>query len=407
MMLLYSLLLLIQGGDDFGRSSSLSLHVTSLESWTIEKANLADMVSDEKNGISLINFSKRNQSLRLELREGDNQGFGSPILITHSQNLLMNSIDTPEYVLGNDGSALVMWPERNSHGCGIKFLFRREAGAAFTEPRWIRESTEDMQHSFLSGVALNEGGFFITWIQSNKVLIPGGEASEASLVGILLDSEGQLQKQFVLDPLVCDCCSIDSAIFDSGNVVVCYRNRDENEVRDTFYVRGNPLTPESFGEPQSIRVEQWKTDFCPMNGPAIGSLGRFTTFAFFTNKPWETERLQVSLSVGGGKKFMLAKIISAIGTLGRPVVAYLNKDISVVSWLQSIEDECWWVARAVPHKGQPGPRVRIAKVHSNINANKLNLVKSESGVIASYQAGEDINFSLIELKQGGVDAAER
>ena len=116
--------------------------------------------------------------------------------------------------------------------------------------------------------------------------------------------------------------------------------------------------------------------------------------------------MQISQSNGGGKKFGLVTILSAKDTIGRADIAYLPEGIPVAAWLHTIEDEVWWVARAVPRKGMAGPREKISKSSSARNSGFISLASTATGVIACYNDGDDIGFSSIEFKQAAADVVD-
>jgi len=112
------------------------------------------------------------------------------------------------------------------------------------------------------------------------------------------------------------------------------------------------------------------------------------------------------MSKGGGKKFGLPTMVSAKGTIGRADIAYLPAGIAAVAWLHKIDDEVWWVAKAVPRKGMPGPRMKIAKVKGTRTDGFISLVAGDDGVIACYTDGGKLSFSSIKFEQTAADAVD-
>jgi hypothetical protein len=349
-------------------------------------------------------FITKNDITRLEQRRVINGTFTSPTLISASEDLMVNWADRPRFALGHDDSSLVTWLESNGHGYGIKYMFSRESGAAYTEAKWLHQDQKGSEHGFVSLVPLKLGGFFAVWLQGGA--FGADNAYQTSLMGLVINADGVLGDEFVLDDKVCDCCDTDAEIFDSGNVVVTFRDRSDDEERDIYYVRGNPLDPDSFSGAKPISLDEWKPNGCPVNGPAIASLGRHTAALTYCNKQWSTPRLQIAQSNGGGKKFGLVTILSAKDTIGRADIAYLPEGIPVAAWLHTIEDEVWWVARAVPRKGMAGPREKISKSSIARNSGFISLASTATGVIACYNDGDDLGFSSIEFKQAAADVVD-
>jgi hypothetical protein len=348
-------------------------------------------------------FAIKDNIARLEQRRLIDGKFTAPTLISASENLMVNWADTPRFAVGKDGSSIITWLESNGHGYGIKYMFSRESGAAYTDAKWLHQDQRGAEHGFVSLVALSDGGFFAAWLQGGDFGVDG--VYQTSLIGLVINADGSLREEFVLDDKVCDCCDTDAEIFSSGNVVVTFRDRNDDEERDIYYVRGNPLEPKSFSAAKSLALDNWKPDGCPVNGPAIASFGRHTSALTYSDKKWSTPRLQIAQSKGGGKKFGIASILSAKDTIGRADIAYLPEGIPVAAWLHTIEDEVWWVAKAVPRKGMPGPRKKISKSSIARNSGFISLASTADGVIACYNQGDSLRFSSIKFKQVATDAA--
>ncbi len=360
-----------------------------------------------KNGqvLHLLYFRSSDDVERLEMRRIVNGEVSPPMLVSASPSLMVNWADRPQFVAGRDGSSVITWLESTKAGYGIKYKFAREDGAAYTEARWLHTDMLGAEHGFVSLVPLAEGGFFAVWLQGG--VWEEGQQYSTSLVGVVINAAGEAQSEFVLDPLVCDCCDTDAEIFASGNVVVTYRDRAEDEIRDIYYVRGNPLQPESFTAPVAVAADGWKPEGCPVNGPAIANSGRYTAILSFCDKRWSVPRLQISQSKGGGKKFGLPSLVSAKDTLGRANIAYSPEGIPVVAWLQQIGEEVWWVAKAVSAKGQTGWRSKISLASTARASGFIELLAVDDGVIATYNNSKGgVGFSRIKLKQASADKAE-
>ncbi|MFT7516713.1 MAG: hypothetical protein ACI84O_000498 [Myxococcota bacterium] len=402
-LLLISALSFLQVDDDAADSiRNPNVTVESLPQLAIADAMYPGMQRDQSGVLHLWYFREADGVKRLEMRRLLDAEFTAPVLVSASDKMMVNWADTPRFASGKDGSGIITWLESNGHGYGVKFAFSREAGAAFTEPRWLHQDQVGAEHGFVSIVALGDGGFFGVWLQGGNFGSNG--EYQTSLMGVVINADGSLaDKEIVLDALVCDCCDTDSAIFASGNVVVTYRDRNSEEHRDTYYVRGNPLQPDSFTAAMPVGAGGWKITTCPVNGPALDNSSRHAALAFFTDKEWTAPRLQIAQSKSSGKTFGLPLIVSAFGTLGRADVAYLPEGLASVAWLQEIDDEVWWVAKAIPRKGMAGPLSKIAQVSGARSAGFISLAAGEDGVIAAYTDKGKLSFSSIKLKQAAVD----
>ena len=307
--------------------------IVELPELTIEGAKYPTIV--QAGDVLYVNyFIEKNKITRLEQRRLINGAFTSPTLISANKNLMVNWADRPRFALGHDGSSLVTWLESNGHGYGVKYMFSRESGAAYTEAKWLHQDQEGSEHGFVSLVPLKLGGFFAVWLQGGA--FGADSAYQTSLMGLVISADGVPGDEFVLDDKVCDCCDTDAEIFDSGNVVVTFRDRSDDEDRDIYYVRGNPLEPDSFSGAKPISLDEWKPNGCPVNGPAVSARDDQVAVAWFTAKE-DTPTVQLALSSDSGDSFSEPIVVASPETNGRVGAAILNAGAVAVSWIDITE----------------------------------------------------------------------
>ena len=317
-------------------------------------------------------------------------------VLAQGKRWFVNWADFPQYQEDNDGGGVLSWlaHAEQGHGYGVMFRKRREAGAAWSMPQVLHEDREAVEHGFVSLVALGEGRYFANWLQSTK------DGPPTALRGGVIGSDGKIAKESVLDPLVCDCCGTDSILLPSGNVLVAYRNRSEEEFRDIQVVRGTPGEADSWKAPVTITGERWKTATCPVNGPALASDGSFVALAYFTGDRRKGTTVRLVLSRGGGNRWMPAKILTGgSNVLGRVDVSIMpDKGPVVVTWLERTEDGAQWCARAVPRKGPMGPVLRFAHVSGGRKDGFLQTRTTSEGVMAAWTDSEKGSVQLGLLK---------
>ncbi|MGB0952335.1 MAG: hypothetical protein ACPG31_03840, partial [Planctomycetota bacterium] len=218
-------------------------------------------------------------------------------VLAQGKGWFVNWADFPQFQEDGDGGAVVSWlaHPQTGHGYGTMFRKRRESGAAWTMPQVLHADRKAAEHGFVSLVPLGQGRFFANWLQSEESGRP------THLRGGVMGPSGEIKAETVLDPMVCDCCGTDSIVLPSGNVVVAYRDRSEEEVRDIHVVRGKPEDPSSWSKPTKIGHEDWITASCPVNGPVLAHDGSFVALAYFSGHLPIGSSLHLATSKGGGK----------------------------------------------------------------------------------------------------------
>ena len=108
----------------------------------------------------------------------------------------------------------------------------------------------------------------------------GDAASDAmQLHTTILDADGSLSDSTLLDARTCTCCQTSAVVTDSGKVLVVYRDRSEDEIRDISILR---MVDGVWSQPVSVSRDGWQIEGRPVNGPAIDSKGRRAVVAWFT-----------------------------------------------------------------------------------------------------------------------------
>jgi len=322
--------------------------------------------------------------------------WSTPYALEKGRGWFRNWADFPQFREGAEGAALVTWLAYAADGksYGIMYRKRREAGAAWSMPEVLHQDREAVEHGFVSLVPLAEGRFFANWLQSEK------EGPPTALMGAIVGSDGVMQEEQVLDALVCDCCGTDSVVLPSGRVLIAYRDRSEEEIRDIRVLKGMPGEPESWGDPTAVGQERWRTASCPVNGPALDADGSFVALAFFSGGGRTGTSVRLAFSRGGGQRWMPAKILAGgKQVLGRVDVAVMpDKGPVVVSWLEKTEEGAVWCARAIPRQGAMGPILRFAEVQGGRNDGFLQLVSHPEGVLTARHNPENDSIQLGLLK---------
>ena len=231
------------------------------------------------------------------------------------------------------GSTLSPHTDRSATEHGFVSLFRagNDLGAVWLDGRRMAASgsaPSDSKHA--SGEHDRHGHADGQSDDHNDDNTDGGMSLRFGLIsattGVVIDQE--------VDPLTCDCCQTGAAVTSDGDVVVVYRDRDENEIRDIYFSR---LNNRVWSPGQRLAADNWRIEGCPVNGPAIDADGRNVAVAWFTGAD-DMPRVRASWSDDGGRSFSGPLEVAAGRTLGRVDIAMLPDGDAVVSWLTAVDD---------------------------------------------------------------------
>jgi len=241
-----------------------------------------------------------------------------------------------------------------------------DRGRTWSETIKPHTDSTPTEHGFVSLYPQN-GKVAAIWLDGRKT---GNEqsgdptASGMTLRAAVIDADGKLHQEQLIDELICDCCQTDVAIAQSGPVAV-YRDRTVNEIRDIFVARN---VERIWSPGVALNNDNWQIAGCPVNGPAIAARGNRVAAAWFS-APDQRAAVQVKFSEDGGRSFGRAIQLATEGSLGHVDVVLLRDGSAVVSWLQSSSGGHGdLVARRVMADGDSGSTRRIA---SNVPARSV------------------------------------
>ena len=227
--------------------------------------------------------------------------------------------------------------------------------------------------------------FFVSWLDGRNTAMEGmehheGHQGEMTLRAAILDSEGKKIKEWELDKRVCDCCQTSAAITDNGPVVI-YRDRSDEEIRDMSIVR---LVDGQWTEPESIHLDNWKIEGCPVNGPRISSLGNNLAIVWFS-MPEGKAQVNVVFSSDGGATLDKAIRIGEGNTIGRVDIEMLDDKSAMVSWMEGTVIK----AVKVNADGTKGTPILIASSSDSRASGFPQMTKSKDRLIFAWTDSKD------------------
>ena len=158
--------------------------------------------------------------------------------------------------------------------------------------------------------------------------------------------DGSVSGETTLDARSCECCQVSMAAARAGLVVV-YRDRSDQEVRDIAIVRQNGS---QWSEPARVAEDGWVSRQCPVNGPSVAAAGDEVGVAWFTAANG-VPMVKAALSADGGKTFGKPIRIDVGNPLGRIHFQLTSPGRGVVTWLEAKDDQVWWRVRQVGMAG--------------------------------------------------------
>jgi len=256
------------------------------------------------------------------------------------------------------------------------------------------------QHGFVSMLPWSQEKLLLVWLDGRNMSGAGPDDTGTGAMTLrftTLDRQGRPANETLLDERVCTCCQIAAALTSNG-VVVAYRDRSQEEVRDISIVR---FHQGRWTEPRTLYEDGWEIAGCPVNGPAISADSHRVAVTWFTAAN-DNPRVSVAFSNDGGATFDEPIRVDERGAVGRVDIILLPDGAALVSWLELTAKGEEIRVRRVRSEGPPDQAITLVRSTSGRTSGFPRMVRKNSEVyIAWTQPGKPLTIRSAVLKLGG------
>ena len=301
------------------RSSEPNLHVGS-----DEKVYLSWVETSEDHTTTLY-YSTINHEVWSQKNE-----------ISQGDNWFVNWADFPSmsaFGQGSIASHFLVESGEDTYAYDVNVSISNDQGKSWSTPMTPHTDSTLTEHGFVSMVPYKDEVLAVWLDGRNYALIQESDtvpSNEMTLRSAVIDKNGQLSEELLIDNRVCSCCQTDAALVATGPILV-YRDRTEAEIRDISVVR---LRNGKWTEPQSVFNDNWEINGCPVNGPAIDVKGDVAAVAWYTQANG-VPKIKVAFSKNDGESFDHAVVISDSNPAGRVDLIVLDDGSALISWLET------------------------------------------------------------------------
>ena len=280
--------------------------------------------------------------------------WSTPVTATTSKNLFVNWADFPTIAAFSDGTLAVSWLQKSaqiSYSYDINIVLSSDSGQTWGSPIQPHDDQSMQQHGFLTLLPTAQDKMLAVWLDAreyNSQDFGGSFNNAVQLRSTIIGKDGTLGSDTPLDLRACSCCQTSASITGDGTVLIAYRDRTADEIRDISIVRRYNGV---WFDPVNIHADGWEISGCPVNGPAIDAHATNAVVAWFTGAD-DLPTVKVAFSEDSGATFGTAFQVDTGEGVGRLSTLMLATGEALISWVDWTGDgEALILCRATKSEG--------------------------------------------------------
>ena len=149
--------------------------------------------------------------------------------------------------------------EPAKHRTEIRSQGSTDGGATWRAPVVVNDDDADGPHGWLSSAVDSSGGAQVVWLDKRS--------GEQGLIWSRTTDGIHFERNRVLDPRVCFCCSTAVLTAPNGRAWFSYRDLEGKDLRNIGVIARGP--DGSFSAPSVVSDDGWRIDGCPDSGPRM------------------------------------------------------------------------------------------------------------------------------------------
>jgi hypothetical protein len=330
----------------------------------------------------------KNYAFRYSRLTGDEWTESATII--EGDDLFVNWADVPSIFEMRDGILAAHWLESSGewvYAYDVRVSATADGGVEWSEPVSPHRDGTKTEHGFASMFNHPGGGLGVVWLDGREAEAAEATAGHAAHSGdwnmhlrsTILYTDGSLGPEQLLDGMVCECCPTATAETENG-IVVAYRSRTADEIRDIYIVR---FEDGIWSGPYPVHADGWNIAGCPVNGPALSSIGNDVAIAWYT-AAHNDARVYVAFSHDGGRTFTPPHIVNDDIPLGRVAVEILDDGSALVMWIENADEDAGLMIRRIYPDGIADNARKIAVVNADRSSGYPRMVRHDDRLVFAW-----------------------
>ena len=373
-------------------------------SFSYDKSNAQPSLVSTNGSLSLTWISSdEDMNASLNFRQFKDENWTDPQTFAVGSNWFVNWADFPTHAISGD-QVLTSYLKKSASGTYTYDVFlslHKLSGKKIKEDFILNTDGFKAEHGFVSIVAKDNEGFFVTWLDGRNTVKKDSEGNSKPMTIRFAEitNAGDIINETELDSSVCDCCQTSMTFTDKGPLVV-YRDRSKEEVRDIYVIRN---VNDEWENPIPVNNDGWVIYGCPVNGPKVVSNSKNLAVSWFTVSDG-IPIVNLSFSESYGSSFGSPIKINDFSAIGRVDTAFLNEKEVIVSYMEGNDDGTYLRIKKVSLDGTVSEPITISKIDSGRGTGvpQLEILNDEIFIVWTVFDNENNQLKTVKLNSKDV-----
>jgi hypothetical protein len=373
-------------------------------SFLYDKSNAQPSLVSNNGNLSLTWISSdQDINANLNFRQFIDDKWTDSKTFANGSDWFINWADFPTHAISGD-RILTSYLKKSATGkytYDVYLNLRDLSGDKIKEDFILNTDGFKAEHGFVSIVAKDKEGFFVTWLDGRNTVEKDveGNPKPMTIRFAEITNAGDIINETELDSNVCDCCQTSITHTDKGPLVV-YRDRSEKEVREIYMTRN---INDVWEAPIPIHNDGWVIYGCPVNGPKVVSYENNLAVSWFTVSDAKPT-VNLSFSKFYGASFDEPIKINDHNAIGRVDVAFLNEKEVIVSYMEGDDDGTYLRIKKVSLDGKVSEPITISRIDGGRSTGvpQLEIFNDEIFIVWTVSEDEINQLKTVKLSSRNI-----
>lgn len=326
--------------------------ITDLQNPASSNSKFPRLFTDNSGSVFMSWYETEETFTLLKYSKLDGKTWSTPELISSSDTWFINWADFSNFVAA-DGKPIASHtlskrPD-NKYSYDVQLI-----GLQSKNTKLAHSDGTPTEHGFVSLQATSDSTFYAVWLDGRNTGNSHGHDDHVGNLDAAMTIRGaefnlnlDILSEAEIDNSTCDCCNTALTTI-PGGLIVAYRNRTADEIRDIYVSR---FVDGSWSEGTPVFDDNWNIAACPVNGPALSSFNETVALSWFTGAE-NAPQTKLAFSTDSGLNFSEPILLAGDQVIGRVDVQMIDENKAWVSYLDRGENSAQLVIKKINTKGE-------------------------------------------------------